>query len=160
MVTTRHWSSVASHVRPRRYYSVLPVRKSPQPTLHNADLGPASGEVTHGHQAHPPSHGSSTALYVYGGAWRAISLARGFFTGEASLVGGQNKLTQLKGLDVQNWLSGWILEWFSQESTWPKASQFSQAGKPPFLHPFCRAPNGHGTSHKKSLTKLPPLTHT
>jgi len=25
------------------------------------------------------------ALYVYGGAWRAISLAHGFFTGESTL---------------------------------------------------------------------------
>ncbi len=32
----------------------------------------------------PPWHGSSLAQSVYGGAERGISLARGFFTGEAT----------------------------------------------------------------------------
>ncbi len=31
-----------------------------------------------------PSHGSSVALIVYGGAQRAISLATGFLTGEST----------------------------------------------------------------------------
>ena len=31
-----------------------------------------------------PSHGSSLALFVYGGAERGISLASGFFTGEST----------------------------------------------------------------------------
>jgi len=31
----------------------------------------------------PPWHGSFRAVYVYGGAQRAIWLARGFFTGES-----------------------------------------------------------------------------
>ena len=32
----------------------------------------------------PPRHGSSRALFVYGGAERGISLASGFFTGEST----------------------------------------------------------------------------
>ena len=32
----------------------------------------------------PPWHGSSKVQFVYGGAQRGISLARGFFTGEAT----------------------------------------------------------------------------
>jgi len=63
-------------------------------------------------------------------------------------------------LDAQNWLSGWILEWFSQESTWPKASQFSQTGKPLRPWSFLWSAEHVDSTRKKSLTKLPPLTHT
>jgi len=42
----------------------------------NGDFGPVATPA--------PRHGSSRALFVYGGAQRAISLARGFFTGEST----------------------------------------------------------------------------
>jgi hypothetical protein len=48
----------------------------------------------------PPWHGSSPAQFVCGGAQRGVSLARGFFTGEATWKppwsGSKNKVLQLQ----------------------------------------------------------------
>jgi hypothetical protein len=49
----------------------------PQVSFHTASAGKVATPA-------PPWHGSSRALFVYGGAERGISLARGFFTGEAT----------------------------------------------------------------------------
>ena len=81
----------------------------------------------------PPRHGSSPALSVYGGAQRGISLARGFFTGEATLASLARIIIQDQGLKRSPiWLK-WILfgihfSQFSQfeESTLAKSHIGSQ----------------------------------
>ena len=85
---------------------------------------------------YPPWHGSSPALFVYGGAQRGSSLATGIFTGESrrNPLGGSHlsKLQYINGLDNHDHA---VLDSFaeSKESTfrkppWPESSQRN----PPF----------------------------
>ena len=76
--------------------------KSPQPTLHNADLGPASGEVTHWPRVTPHPWFLPGPIRIRGGLARHFASAWLFHRGihfVASLVGGQNKAIQLQRVE-------------------------------------------------------------